>query len=42
VTLRDLHVGSHRISPDRVFLGKDGAHPAQVPFTLHRVPVPAS
>jgi hypothetical protein len=41
VTVRDLHVGSHRISPDRVLLGKDGAHPAQVPFTLHRVPVPA-
>ena len=42
VTVRDLRVGSHRISPNHVFLGKDGAHPAQVPFQLHRVPTPTT
>jgi hypothetical protein len=41
VTVRDRRVGSHRISLNHVFLGRDGAHPAHVPFRLHRVPTPA-
>ena len=42
VTVRDLHVGSHNISRRHVFLGSEGAHPAHVPFRLHRVPTPAA
>lgn len=37
-----LHRAGHRVALDHVFLGATSAHPAHIPFTVHRVPVPAS
>jgi hypothetical protein len=33
-----LHVGGRNLGPRRVYLGATGAHPATVPFVVHRVP----
>lgn len=38
LTVSRLHVGTHRIATDHVYLGAAKAHPAAVPFTVHRTP----
>jgi len=38
LTVRNLNVGNSRLPANRVFLGHFKVHPAQVPFTLHRLP----
>jgi hypothetical protein len=42
LTVSRLHVGSHNLGPDRIFLGAIKAHPAAVPFVVHRMPTPAT
>jgi len=42
LTVSRLHVGTHRIALNHVYLGAKKAHPAAVPFTVHRMPVPAT
>jgi hypothetical protein len=42
LTVSGLHVGSHRESHRQVYLGAKKAHPARVPFTVHRTPVAAA
>lgn len=37
-----LHVGNEQLTRDRVYLGAHRAHPAQVPFSVHRIPTPAT
>lgn len=41
LTVSRLHVGNDNLGRDRVDLGATGAHPGQVPFTVHRIPIPA-
>jgi len=38
LTVSNLNVGNNRLPADRVFLGHFKVHPAQVPFTVHRLP----
>ena len=38
LTVTNLNVGNSRLPANRVFLGHLKVHPAQVPFTLHRLP----
>lgn len=37
-----LHIGSNNQSTKQVYLGATKAHPAAVPFTVHRTPVPTA
>jgi hypothetical protein len=37
-----LHRSGHRVATDHVFLGAKSAHPAHIPFTVHRIPTPAT
>ena len=37
LTISRLHVGKAALPPNRVYLGRYEAHPAAVPFTLHRL-----
>jgi hypothetical protein len=37
-----LHVGSSNLPAKQVYLGATRAHPAHVPFTVHRKPVPTT
>jgi hypothetical protein len=39
LTASRLHVGSSNLSPKNVYLGATRAHPATVPFTVHRRPI---
>ncbi|MGI8667778.1 MAG: hypothetical protein ACR2N4_17415 [Jatrophihabitans sp.] len=36
ITVSHLNVGNTALSADRVYLGLSKAHPAQIPFTVHR------
>lgn len=36
VTVSHLNVGNAALTPDRVYLGATSAHPARIPFTVHR------
>jgi hypothetical protein len=36
LTAHDLKVGTHRLPTSRVYLGATKAHPAHIPFTVHR------
>jgi hypothetical protein len=38
LTVTNLNVGNSTLPANRVFLGHLKVHPAQVPFTLHRLP----
>ena len=42
LTVSRLRVGGHRIALKHVYLGATKAHPAAVPFTVHRVPTPTT
>jgi hypothetical protein len=37
LTVSHLNTGNARLTPDRVYLGATKAHPAHIPFTVHRV-----
>ncbi len=37
ITITDLNAGNARLSPNRVYLGRDELHPQQIPFTIHRL-----
>ena len=37
ITATDLNAGDSRLTPDRVYLGRYELHPAQIPFTVHRI-----
>ena len=36
ITVSNLNVGNAPLTPDRVYLGATKAHPAHIPFTVHR------
>ena len=36
LTVSHLNVGRYALTPDRVYLGATRAHPARIPFTVHR------
>lgn len=36
ITISNLNAGNARLTPDRVYLGATSAHPARIPFTVHR------
>jgi hypothetical protein len=40
LTVSRLHIGSQNLAPGDVYLGATRAHPAAVPFTVHRILVP--
>jgi hypothetical protein len=42
LTVSRLHVGGRDLTAKGVYLGATKAHPAHVPFTVHRMPVPAT
>ena len=42
LTVSRLHVGRHRIALNHVYLGATKAHPAAIPFTVHRMPAPTT
>ena len=42
LTLSHLRVARHRIATDHVYLGATKAHPAAIPFTVHRMPTPTT
>lgn len=42
LTVSHLHIGNRNLGRDQVFLGATAAHPAHVPFTVHRLPVPTT
>jgi hypothetical protein len=42
LTVSRLHVGSRNLPARNVYLGHAKVHPAQVPFTVRRIPVPST
>ena len=36
ITVSNLNAGNDRLTADRVYLGADEVHPAQIPFVVHR------
>ncbi|MDQ2956016.1 MAG: hypothetical protein M3Y42_03505 [Actinomycetota bacterium] len=37
ITTTNLNAGNQKLTTDRVYLGEHKVHPAQVPFTVHRL-----
>ena len=37
ITVTNLNAGNQQLTPDRVYLGRYELHPAQIPFTVHRL-----
>jgi len=42
LTVSHLRVAGHRLATDHVYLGATKAHPAAIPFTVHRMPTPTT
>jgi len=42
VTVSHLRVAGHHLATSHVYLGAKKAHPADIPFTVHRMPTPTT
>ena len=42
LTVRHLRVAGHPLATNHVYLGATKAHPAAIPFTVHRMPTPTT